>query len=299
MNAEINAYIDRQESVLQQILAEMPIPAELMRKALNYSLFPGGKRLRPVLIYLCGEILQIDPKCLDILAAAMELTHSYSLIHDDLPAMDNDDMRRGKPSCHKAFDEATAILVGDGLQALAMEILLTHLPKYLSFEQVVRVSQELVQASGFSGMVSGQSLDLSELSKKTIDENELCTIHALKTGKLFLACANMALAASEASPETAKALRAFTQHFGLVFQMQDDYLDRYGYVGKGRTSDLANEKTTFADLYSQDALWKLIHQNYDKALEALAPLSGKAKHLHVLILSLRQGISNSNKGQAK
>lgn len=123
----ISNYIKRHEEFLRQIVNDSSVPATTICSAINYSLFPGGKRIRPILVYLTGILLDLDLKILDVIAAAIELTHCYSLIHDDLPAMDNDDLRRGKPSCHKAFDEATAILVGDGMQALAIEVLLTHL----------------------------------------------------------------------------------------------------------------------------------------------------------------------------
>src|SRR5262249_48398568 len=154
------------------------------------------------------------------------------------------DIRRGKPSCHKAFDEATAILVGDGMQASAIDILLSHLPNYLTPSQVIAITRELVNASGPAGMVSGQSLDLSELCKPTINESQLRTIHSLKTGKLILACFNMVLAAAfNPSASTVNALRSYASHLGLVFQMQDDYLDYYAkndVLGKGRASDAAN-----------------------------------------------------------
>lgn len=197
------------------------------------------------MVYLTGNILDLDLKILDVIAAAIELTHCYSLIHDDLPAMDNDDLRRGKPSCHKAFDEATAILVGDGMQALAIEVLLTHLSPLLPPQQVIAITLELVKASGISGMVSGQSLDLSELAKSSTGEEQLREIHYLKTGRLILACIEMVLNAHSAPEAYKAALRTYASHLGLVFQMQDDYLDRYApaeFLGKGRSSDLANEK---------------------------------------------------------
>ncbi len=275
----------RHETVLQRLLVDAEIPAERIKEAMTYALFPGGKRLRPILIYLCGEILSTQQACLDIIAAAVELTHCYSLIHDDLPAMDNDDLRRGKPSCHKAFDEATAILVGDGMQALAIDILLSHLPKSLHPAQVIAVTRELVSACGPAGMVSGQSLDLSELSNTTIKESQLQTIHSLKTGKLILACINMVLAASRESGVAAQALRDFAIHLGFVFQMQDDYLDYYAkssLLGKGRASDRANQKITFANLYSQDDLCKLIDRHFQLTKDALIPLGQQGNDLLAL-----------------
>lgn len=291
INQKIADYLKRHELTLLHLLADSEIPAERIREATHYSLFPGGKRMRPVLVYLCGEILGTTQTSLDLIAAAIELTHCYSLIHDDLPAMDNDDLRRGKPSCHKAFDEATAILVGDGLQAFAIDVLLSYLPQTLSDQQVIAVTRELVRASGPSGMVSGQSLDLSLLSSQQITETQLRQIHALKTGKLISACIQMVILASDAEENTAKALQDFAGFLGLVFQMQDDYLDRYAAperIGKNRASDLANQKMTFCDLYSQEELLGLINQTFQQAKETLKPLGIIARDLLTLTDYLHQ-----------
>jgi len=288
------SYLARHENLLLNLLNNADIPAPRIKEAIIYSLFPGGKRLRPTLVYLCGQLLSVDTNSLDIIAAAIEVTHCYSLVHDDLPAMDNDDLRRGKPSCHRAFDEATAILVGDGMQALAIDILLTHLPKSLSMLQVIAVTRELVQASGSGGMVSGQSLDLSELTHPTISESQLCEIHRLKTGKLILACINMILAASHPAADKAQALQQFARHLGLVFQMQDDYLDRYGSskLAKGRASDVANQKITFATLYHKEELHALIMIHYQQAKDSLAIFAHDADDLLTLILSLQQPLKD-------
>lgn len=290
-NQKINSYLVQHERVLQDLLAETKIPAEQIRKAMQYALFPGGKRLRPTLVYLCGEIAGAKQTSLDIIAAAVELTHCYSLVHDDLPAMDDDNLRRGKPSCHKAFDEATAILVGDGMQALAVDILLSHLPKSLTALQVIEVTHELIKASGPSGMVSGQSLDLSELTKPSISESGLRTIHSLKTGKLISACINMVLAAAQPSEMVINALSTYASHLGLVFQMQDDYLDCYADInalGKGRASDLANQKMTYCSLYSKKELVNLINRYFQEAKNALNPLGQQAADLLALTDSLHQ-----------
>ena len=282
INNTIDAYGSRHEKVLQAVLNNALIPAPRMREAISYSLFPGGKRLRPILVYLCGDLIGVSLESLDMIAAAIELTHCYSLVHDDLPAMDNDDLRRGKPSCHRAFDEATAILVGDSLQALAIDILLGHLTHSLSPSQVINVTHELVRASGAAGMVSGQSLDLSELANPSITEAQLRDIHLLKTGQLILACINMVLAAGQPTPEASNALRQFAHHLGLAFQMQDDYLDMYDKddrLGKGRSADTANQKTTFATLYSQPELSKLIAQHFQCAEEELSLFEDHADNL--------------------
>ena len=291
INKTIHGFVSHHEKVLHDLLGSVEIPAQRIRDAITYSLFPGGKRLRPVLVYLCGEIIGIHQDSLDIIAAAIELTHCYSLVHDDLPAMDNDDLRRGKPSCHRAFDEATAILVGDSMQALAIDILLSNLPHSLSLSQVIDVTHELVRASGASGMVSGQSLDLSELSNPSISELQLREIHLLKTGKLILACINMVLAAGHPTPDDSQALRQFAHHLGLVFQMQDDYLDKYDkhdQLGKGRAADTINQKTTFATLYHQDELSTLISHHFYCAQKKLSIFKQRADDLQSFLQQLHQ-----------
>ena len=280
----------RHETMLQQILSEADIPAQRLRDAIAWSLFPGGKRLRPSLVYLSGHLCAVSDDSLDLIAAAIELTHCYSLVHDDLPAMDNDDFRRGKPSCHRAFDEATAILVGDAMQAMAIDLLLSRLPAHLKSEQVVAVTRELVQASGASGMVSGQSLDLSDLCCPDMNESRLRNIHHLKTGRLISACIKMVLAASEADETRAQALINYAYHLGLVFQMQDDYLDAYApqVIGKGHSSDNANNKMTFASLYTQAELQSLIAHHFSQVEDALTPLGTDGAELLALSRSMQR-----------
>lgn len=288
----IDTYLQRHENYLEQLIKKSATPAPIINSALGYVLFPGGKRIRPILVYLAGHLLAIDPKVLDVIAAAIELTHCYSLIHDDLPAMDNDDFRRGKPSCHKQYDEATAILIGDGMQALAIEVLLTGLSPLIPAAQVIKTTQELVQASGINGMVSGQSLDLSELSKPDLNEQALQAIHELKTGKLISACFAMVLASqAEIDVQQASALKSYAQHIGLVFQIQDDYLDYYApenHLGKNRASDLANQKTTFASLFTKKQLEEKINYHYKQAVAFLQPFSIKAQPLIELTTQLHQ-----------
>lgn len=287
----ISKYINRHESYLKQVIADSSVPAVIIRSAIDYSLFPGGKRIRPILVYLTGSLLDVDLNILDAIAAAVELTHCYSLIHDDLPAMDNDDLRRGRPSCHKAFDEATAILAGDGMQALAIDVLLTYLPHLVQPDRVISITRELVQATGISGMVSGQSLDLSELAKSSIDDERLKEIHHLKTGRLILACIEMVLRIQSTPEAYQSALRTYANHIGLVFQMQDDYLDYHApaeFLGKGRSSDLANKKTTFATLYTKDKLEMEISRHYQIALDALQIFGQKALLLINLTKELQE-----------
>ena len=279
----------RHEQCLRHTIESASIPATRIQDAMLYALFPAGKRLRPQLVYLSGDLLNVPTTACDSIAVAIELIHAYSLVHDDLPAMDNDDTRRGKPSCHRAFDEATAILVGDGLQALAIEVLLTQLPHVLPLPKVLNITEALIKACGPQGMVSGQSLDLSELARPTITEKELTQIHDLKTSKLMLACINMTLAASDSTPETSQALRAFATHLGLTFQMQDDYLDAYGptdSLGKSRASDLENHKSTFATCYTEKALRQTIYANYKKTEQSLSVFGERAAPFYTLLHQL-------------
>lgn len=286
----ITTYTNRHEQFMQELMANSEIAAPRLKEAMIYALFPGGKRIRPLLVYLLGELIEVELPCLDIIAAAIELTHAYSLVHDDLPAMDNDDMRRGKPSCHRAYDEATAILAGDSLQIFAVDILLRDLPKYLSSPQVIAVTMALIKASGVNGMISGQCMDLNELAQAEIEESRLRLIHSLKTGRMILACANMPLAAGNQDAKASQALRDYASHLGLVFQMQDDYLDRYAEKthGKGRSSDEVNHKLTYASIHSQQQLRELITHHYDLAKQALACFGERADKLLALTQSLQE-----------
>jgi farnesyl diphosphate synthase len=289
-NTSFKPYLERHETFLTKLLNDLDVPAPKIKEAMIYSLFPGGKRLRPLLVYLSGEALGIALEKLDALAAAIELIHCYSLVHDDLPAMDNDDYRRGKASCHRAYDEATAILVGDSLQALAIEVLLHKHPETIDPSAKVAILGELVHAMGPSGMISGQSLDLSELCKPHLAETTLRQIHALKTGKLISACINMVLSLQKTTPEINHALQAYAQHLGIAFQIQDDYLDKYSKeaLGKGRSSDDANQKITFAGLYSQSELHQEVNFTFDKALIALSPLGENGDKLRDLTAALNK-----------
>lgn len=280
---------ERHNFYLQQILSEQDFPSQILYEAMNYALFPGGKRIRPLLIYLVGDILKISPACLDILAAAIELIHTYSLIHDDLPAMDNDDFRRGKPSCHKAFPEGLAILAGDALQTYAIQILLQKLPLHLSPQQVIEIAQILCESSGIGGMISGQCFDLyPQYQKNSLDISKslenLKHTHDLKTGKLILACINMSIAAQKAPPafEAVTALRHYAKQLGFTYQIQDDYLDKYAHhdvLGKKRSSDISNQKNTYATYYSHDALHSLITEHYQSTLDALNYFGDKGEPL--------------------
>ncbi len=212
--------IERVNQRLDEILPSAEENPQQLHRAMRYATQFGGKRIRPLLVYATGEGLNAPLAELDLAACAVELIHAYSLVHDDLPAMDNDDMRRGQPSCHKAFDEATAILVGDALQSLAFEILSTgNGPHQLKMIQI------LASASGSRGMVGGQSLDLNAINKK-LSHDELKRIHHLKTGALIVASIQLgALSSPECNPSLFGQLSEFAAHLGLAYQIQDDIFD--------------------------------------------------------------------------
>ncbi len=295
MNKSIEQHQQHFETIFHHTIEDLKIPCEQIKKAMMYALFPGGKRVRPMLVYLTGTLLDIPTAVLDVIAEAIELIHGYSLIHDDLPAMDDDDFRRGKPSCHKAFNEATAILVGDGMQALAFELLLTKLSLLITPERVIRITTELTKAIGVQGMISGQSLDLSQLTNEHIQEEDIRHIHQLKTGRLITACINMVLSATEASASIAQALTEFGDVFGLTFQMIDDYLDRFdtsNSLGKGRSSDTANGKMTYVDVQTQSLLHLKIQNQLKSINQLLMPLGPNAHELYQYVV--KQSCATTN-----
>lgn len=283
-----NPLLEHFETVLKAYLDKEIIPASRIQEAIHYVLFPGGKRLRPLLVYATGRLVSLPLPILDPIAIAIELMHAYSLVHDDLPAMDNDDYRRGRLTCHKAFDEATAILTGDALHALALQALLN----FTSPETSLRQIQILLQASGPNGMISGQSLDLTLLSSTNpVDEAMLSKIHQLKTAELLLACIKMVLEALPAAQrEPYLSLESFALTLGLAYQMQDDYLDIYhtNSHGKKQASDEQNNKTTFAKLYTASELKTRINTLFAEAKKNLSPFTENTIDLYALIELMHQ-----------
>lgn len=271
------------EQALHLFFDQCHFPARRLQEAMRYMLFPGGKRLRPLLIYATGELFNLSLTQLDPIAIAIELMHAYSLIHDDLPAMDNDDFRRGLPSCHKAFDEATAILAGDALHALAIQALIHPSQPDISVRQI----DILLQATGPMGMISGQSLDLTLLAKNdALNESQLQQIHHLKTAELLLACINMPLVCLPPPVrEPYRSLQDFAMILGLAYQMQDDYLDAYHAQthGKGQASDQENHKTTFASLYPQQVLKTRIQTLFTELQQSLLVFGEQASGLHEIL----------------
>lgn len=242
-----------------------------LRDAMKYGLLLGGKRIRPFLVYTTGNMLGANEQDLDYAAAAIEAIHAYSLIHDDLPAMDNDDLRRGQPTCHIAFNEATAILAGDALQTFAFEII-TQAPQ-LSAEQKLGLVKTLAQASGAQGMCLGQSLDLIS-EHKQISLTELEFIHRNKTGALLIAALKLGFICSPrfADKPLEQMLVRYAQAIGLAFQVQDDILDIEGdsaQIGKPVGSDLTLDKSTYPKLLGLDGAKQKAQELYQSALTAL------------------------------
>ena len=254
MNNE-NSFLEQNLSRINQALIES-LPDENfseITKAIHYSVMNGGKRLRPQLMLLMADALKVDVsnKTIDLMAAAGELIHCYSLIHDDLPAMDDDNFRRGQLSCHKKFDEATAILAGDAIQPLSLEILTSIEDNNLSDFTKSKIINVFAKACGPKGMVEGQNLDIKSESKN-LNEDELDRIHFLKTGKLIEACIlSVCLLKKEIREEEVEKLVEFSEKFGLAFQIRDDILDVIGNeqeIGKPVGSDQEKNKSTYASV---------------------------------------------------
>lgn len=260
----------RIEQVLEGLFGGRTPVAPRLESAMQHGLLGGGKRLRPILVYAAGRALGAETDALDSPAAAVELIHAYSLVHDDLPSMDDDDLRRGRPTVHKAFDEATAILAGDALQTLAFDILARH--EHPRTGAMIRV---LAEASGRDGMAAGQALDLGAVGGQPNVES-LVDMHRHKTGALIRAAVR--LGALMAVPETDARMAALDRYaaaIGLAFQIHDDVLDVTGdtaTLGKTSGADAAREKPTYPALLGLEASRDKASGLLNEALDALAPL---------------------------
>jgi farnesyl diphosphate synthase len=256
----------------------------LLRDAMRYSALAGGKRMRPLLVYASGRALGLPPEQLHAVACAIEIIHAYSLIHDDLPAMDDDDLRRGKPTCHKAFDEATAILAGDALQALAFQILAEDPALRLCPKSQVEVIGHVAQACGASGMAGGQMLDLAAVGS-SLSLEELEHMHNLKTGALIAAAAAAPALLAGSRPELFDRLQRFGQRVGLAFQIHDDILDVTGNsatTGKSTQKDAALDKPTFPSVIGLDASHAHAARQRDLALSEIRQFPGNCDCLEWL-----------------
>lgn len=256
-------------------------PSLELKNAMEYSLLNGGKRLRPLLIYAAGSTFNAPPESLDTAAAAVELIHTYSLIHDDLPCMDDAAMRRGRPACHKAFGEGMAVLAGDALHTFAMQIMSSH-PAPLKPERRLQMISLLSQACGPFGMAAGQALDLTVMTDDSISTRVLEDIYRLKTGALLAACVEMGwLASGDTDEMNHHAMRDFGQHIGLAFQIQDDLLDLEAEsedLGKPIGQDHKNNKFTYPKLHGVEVAREKVESLYRDALQAINYL-GEDAHL--------------------
>jgi farnesyl diphosphate synthase len=281
----------RVEQALQQRLPSEQILPQKLHQAMRYSVLNGGKRMRPLLSYATGKTLGIEPQYLDAAACAVEFIHVYSLIHDDLPAMDDDDLRRGKPTCHKAFDEATAILAGDGLQALAFEVLANDSSIQCSPANRLKMITTLSKASGSQGMVGGQAIDLASVGTM-LNLPELENMHIHKTGALIRASVSLATLASDTvDASLAKNLDAYACAIGLSFQVQDDILDvesDTATLGKTQGKDQDNNKPTYPALLGLAGAKLKAQQLHEKALDNLSPFGAEADLLRDLSLYIIQ-----------
>ena len=268
----------RIDALLESHINNLPDSVEpKLKAAMRHGLLLGGKRVRPFLVFVTGKLLGADEAVLEGPAAAIECIHAYSLIHDDLPAMDNDVLRRGQPTVHKAFGEALGILAGDALQNLGFEILASHpMPEKL-LPNKIRMLQELGEASGYRGMCGGQALDLEAEGHK-VDLEGLLKVHRHKTGALIRCAVRMGALASENLDGAAmKALTEYSDAIGLAFQIHDDILDVTSsteILGKTAHSDENLEKSTFPALLGLDGAKDYERKVYEKAVSALAPLKG-------------------------
>ena len=274
--ATIRAWQNRFELVLPTYLPQTPQTPQLLIEAMQYSSTASGKRIRPLFVYACGQALNIDIEKLDGIAAAIELIHTYSLIHDDLPAMDDDDFRRGQASCHRQFDEATAILAGDALQALAFEILAAD-PVLCSAPQAqIEIILGLARACGASGMAGGQVLDLASIGTR-LNQQELENIHAFKTGALIEICTIAPGLLTAATDNQLHALSRFGKLAGLAFQVFDDLLDVTGdstVTGKPSQADAARSKPAFPSIIGKEKSYARAYELRDQALAELTVLPG-------------------------
>lgn len=278
----LSEYQLRVEQALKRWLPEESTPPQHLHAAMRYASLEGGKRVRPVLVYATGRALGVPLEQLDGPACAIEFIHAYSLVHDDLPAMDDDDLRRGKPTCHKAYDEATAILVGDALQSLAFEVLSCDAGMVSDPERRLAIIRELALASGSRGMAGGQAIDIAAEGQR-LSLEQLQTMHRYKTGALLKASVRFgALSSPHTTDEQHGALDRYADAVGLAFQIRDDILDveaDTATLGKPQGSDLARDKPTYTSLLGLDGAKAKASALHEEAMESLRGFAEEADPL--------------------
>lgn len=279
---ELGAYRGRANRALEACLGPSNSAPSVLHEAMRYAVLNGGKRVRATLVYVSGEAVGADPALLDAPACAVELIHAYSLVHDDLPCMDNDDLRRGKPTCHRAFGEANALLAGDALQSLAFQVLSApgaHAPR--GMEMVA----SLARASGALGMAGGQAMDLAAVGR-TLDLDELETMHRHKTGALIRASVRLgALCGCDPGSRQLQQLDAYAACIGLAFQVRDDILDVEAdteTLGKTQGADMALNKPTYPSLLGLAAAKRKALELHERAIAELSAFDSRADGLRGL-----------------
>jgi geranylgeranyl diphosphate synthase, type II len=272
----------RLETCLDQWLPAATTHPARLHEAMRYAVLGSGKRIRPTLVYASGRAVGADPETLDAPAAAVELIHAYSLVHDDLPAMDDDDLRRGKPSCHRAYDEATAILAGDALQSLAFHVLAHEASSHLAAATRLVMLTRLAAAAGSRGMAGGQSIDLVATGQQ-LNIAELEDMHIHKTGALLRVSVLLgALCGAATTPEQIEQLDHYAKCIGLAFQIRDDILDVEGEVqslGKHTGMDRQREKPTYPALLGLEVARQRALELHEEALDSLGGFSNDADPL--------------------
>ncbi|MGB0215074.1 MAG: farnesyl diphosphate synthase [Alteromonas oceani] len=272
----------RLDASLQDLINDLPDAAPRLKESMLYALTNGGKRMRPLLVHLVGNMLDIPDNDQRAISMAIECIHAYSLVHDDLPAMDDDDLRRGNPTCHIAFDEATAILAGDALQTQAFSIVAEHPMSAFANHRRAQLVAVLARAAGYSGMCGGQAIDLAATGKQ-ITLAELQHLHQLKTGALLTACVEMiCLVTEQLDSNHQQLLCRFANRIGLAFQVQDDILDVTAStetLGKPKGSDEARGKNTFPSLLGLDGARQELAKLHQEALQALDGLPYNTDYL--------------------
>lgn len=278
----LRRFASRVERALDERLPPATVPPRRLHEAMRYATLGGGKRVRAALVYASGAALGVPERILDAPACAVELIHAYSLVHDDLPCMDDDDLRRGQPTCHKAYDEATALLVGDALHTLAFEILATDSALEVATAHRLRMIETLARAAGSRGMAGGQALDLESIGG-TLTRNQLEDMHRRKTGALIRAAVLLgAHAAQEAQETLVRALDEYGRCVGLAFQIADDILDVEGdtrTLGKTTGTDRARGKPTYPAVLGLEGAKAQAREWHAAALESLGPLGDNGKFL--------------------
>lgn len=290
----LKAYLEDRQKIVDEALqhylpSEDNVPAEIY-KAVRYSVFNGGKRIRPILCMAAAEAVGGDLGPAIPVACALELIHSYSLIHDDLPAMDDDDFRRGKPTCHKVFGEDIAILAGDALLTEAF-VLLSHMEKTkLPADRRLAVIQEIAQAAGIEGMVGGQALDMLSV-KSAASQETLLEIHRRKTGAMIVAAVKTGAIIFNAGKDKIQALAEYGINVGLAFQIADDILNVEGdrkLMGKETGSDAAHDKLTYPSLLGLDASKEKLARYVERAIDSLSCFGERALPLNVIARYIKE-----------